>query len=181
MFEINSKVEIEILGYFFLNQNARNYINELAKILECNPANLDKKLKELEEEGVLESKREGNQKYYFLNKKYPLLKEVKKIFEVKYGLREQLRKELNKVSNIKEAYIFGSFAKGKFKNKSDIDLLLVGAHSAIDVARVLSKIQKTRQREINTINMTQKDFLQKKKKHDEFLENIFDNQVIKVI
>ena len=45
--------------------------------------------KELEEEGVLESSKRGNQKYYFLNKKYPLLKEVKKIFELKYGLREQ--------------------------------------------------------------------------------------------
>ena len=32
MFEINSKVEIEILGYFFLNQNTRNYINDNLKL-----------------------------------------------------------------------------------------------------------------------------------------------------
>lgn len=181
MFKINSKVEIEILGYFFLNQNARNYINELSKILECNPANLDKKLKELEKEGVLDCEKQGNQNYYFLNKSYPLLKEVKKIFEVKYGLREQLRKELSKLAGIEEAYIFGSFAKGRFNNESDIDLLLIGSHSSIDATKILSKIQKTRQREINTIDMTEKEFLQKKKNHDELLENIFDNQVIKVI
>ena len=78
MFNIKSKITIKVLNYYFLNPKAKKYINELAGILEIDLGNLDKKLKELKMEGILCSESAGKERYYFLNNKYPLLKEVKK-------------------------------------------------------------------------------------------------------
>ncbi len=181
MFEIKSKIEIKILGYFFLNSDAYKYINELAKILNINVANLDKKLKKLEKEGILSSERKGKEKYYFLNKKHPLLKEIKKIYNFKYGLPRILAEKLKDLNGLKEAYIFGSFAKNKIQAESDIDLLLIGTHSSLDAKRLLYKIQDELQREINIIDISPNDLRKRKQNNDEFIKNIFNNKYIKII
>ena len=148
MFKLNSKIEIAILGYFFVNENAKKYINELAKVLNVNPANLDKKLKALEKEGVLVSEISGKQKYYFLNKRYPLLKEIKKIYNSKYGLEKMLEQALIDLKNLENAYIFGSYARNQLEAESDIDLLLIGNHSSIEAKKKVAGLQDYLQREI---------------------------------
>lgn len=181
MFKLQSKTEIKALGYFFINPHAKKYINELAKILELDPANLDKKLKFLEKEGILASTIEGNQKYYFLNKKYPLLKEVKKIYKAKYGLENILAQILEDLKGLEEAYIFGSYAKGEIGQESDIDLLLIGGHSSIEAIKKIHKLQNSLQRQINIVNLSEEEFNRRKKENDEFISNIFEDKVIKII
>ena len=68
MFSINSKIINGVLRYFFINPQQKNYINELARILDFDPGNLSRKLKELEKEGILSSEFFGKQRYYFINK-----------------------------------------------------------------------------------------------------------------
>lgn len=181
MFEKKSKIDIKVLGYFFMNPKKANYIHELSKILEVNVANLDKKLKELEKEKILVSELKGKQKYYSLNKNFPLLKEYKKVFDYKYGLEIRLKSFFAKIDGIEDAYIFGSYAKGGFEEGSDIDILLVGSHSSIEVARGISKIEKDYAREINVQNYSRKEFNEKRKKKDEFLANIFNGKFIKIL
>ncbi|MBU4216467.1 nucleotidyltransferase domain-containing protein [Candidatus Parcubacteria bacterium] len=181
MFEIKSQVTVKILGYFFLNRNKQNYINELAKILEIDPGNIDKKLKELEREGILASELRGNQKYYFLNKDFSLLKEVERLYNFKYGFGKIIADAIMEVDGVKEVYIFGSYAKGGFGDESDIDLLLVGDQSAIGARKKLAKIEKQIGREINIVNLTKKELIKKKSNKDEFISNIFANKIIKIL
>lgn len=84
MLEYRSKITQKVLGYYFLNPERSHYINEFADLLSVDPGNLFRKLKELELEGILISETHGNQRYFSLNKKYPLLHEVKKIYNAKY-------------------------------------------------------------------------------------------------
>jgi len=181
MFNFNSKIANRILRYFFINPSNKGYVNELARLLEVDPGNLDRKLKEMAAEGILGSEFSGQQRYYFLNKKYPLLKEVKKIFEIKYGLTEQIAKRLKTVKGIKEAYIFGSYAKGDFKAESDIDVLIIGSHSVFSPGEALCPLQKRINREINIVDMTEKELAKRKKNKDEFIANIFASKIIKII
>ena len=169
------------MAYYFINPQAKNYVNELAGILAVDSGNLTRKLKELESEGVLVSVFSGNQKFYALNSRYPLLKELKKIFQSKYGLEETLKKRLKKLSGLKEAYLYGSFAKGGFGPESDFDLLLIGSHSTLEAQRAVVDLQNELQREINIVDLTEKDFLNRKKKKDEFIKNIFQEKIIKLI
>lgn len=181
MFDFHSKIVNKILRYFFINPRKKNYINELARILDIDPGNLSRKLQELENEGILSSEFLGKQRYYFINKKYPLLKEAKKVFELKHGLGNLIACELKKIKGIKEAYIFGSYAKGNFEAESDIDILIIGDHPVTEVTRALLLIQKKIGREINVVDLTEKEFQRRKEDQDEFIEDIFNGKVIKVL
>lgn len=39
------------------------------------------------------------------------------------------------MKNLKNAYIFGSYASGKLSEESDIDLLLIGGHDFLEVQK----------------------------------------------
>ena len=152
MISLRSKITSKILGYYFINKNESHYVNELAKILVVDPGNLFRKLKELEKEGLFFSEMRGNQRYFGLNKKYPLLSEYKNIYESKFGLPEILGVELKKVAGLQEAYIFGSYAKGDFSSDSDIDLLLVGSHDYSKISGIVAPLERRFRREINICN-----------------------------
>lgn len=181
MFNLKSKIAVNVLRYFFINQSKKNYINELARVLDTDPGNLSRKLQELEKEGILSSEFSGGQRYYFINKRYSLLKEVKKVFELKYGLGDLIADSLKKVKGIKEAYIFGSYAKGDFEAESDIDVLIIGDHAVMEATKVLLPVQEKIKREINSVDLTEKEFIKRKKDKDEFIANIFSGKVIKIL
>jgi len=181
MLNFKSKITIKILIYYFINPDRKHYINELAKIINADPGNLFRKLKELEKEGILSSEPLGNQKYFYLNKKCPFLTEYKNIFERTYGLPEVLKEKLKDLKGLKEAYIFGSYAKGSFEEGSDIDILLVGDGDYGETFKVINSLEKFFGREINVVDYSVKEFSEKKKKGDFFISNIFDSKVIKLI
>lgn len=181
MFEFRSQITIKVLRYFLLNPKRRHYVNELADLLEVDPGNLFRKLKELENEGILVSEMEGNQRYFRLNKKYPLLRELEHFFRAKYGIEEMLKQRLSKLKGLREAYIFGSFAKDSFQQESDIDLLLVGGHSSFEAKRLILPLAKEIRREINIVDFSSTEFKKKKRGGDEFLKNIFSQKKIKII
>lgn len=180
MLGFRSKITIKLLEYYFLNPEKKNYINELADILKIDPGNLFRKLKELEAEGIFISETHGNQKYFGLNKKYPLLKEIKKTFEAKYGLINLLKDKLSKLNGLKEAYIFGSYANNSLQQESDIDIFLVGSHSSLEAKRLILPLQQIYKREFNFIDLTSKELDKRKKQKDNFVQNIYSQKMIKV-
>jgi len=181
MISLRSKVAVKILNYFFINPEARHYINELAGILGLDPKNTDTKLKELERAGLLKSEFSGKQRYFYLSKEFPLLEEYKKIVLKTAGIESELKKILSKIPKIKEAYLFGSYAKGKMDEMSDIDLLVIGDHSVLALQKEINKAQKEMGREINAISFSEKEFEQKKDKNSPFVKKIFSEKHIKLI
>ncbi|PIZ71125.1 hypothetical protein COY07_05640 [Candidatus Peregrinibacteria bacterium CG_4_10_14_0_2_um_filter_43_11] len=181
MFNFRSTITVKLLSYFLLNPEEKNYLNELARLLKVDSGNLDRKIKKLEQEGVFVSEKRGNQRYYFLNKKYPLLKELKKIFEAKYSLAEKITSVLKKIKGVKEAYFFGSYATDSLREGSDIDLLIVGRHKTRDVQEKILEFQRFYKREFNIINITEDELRERKKNKDPFITHLFSNQLIKII
>lgn len=181
MLQFRSKVTRKVLEYFFLNSDQSRYINELAGILGLDAGNLYRKLKEMEREGILISDERGNQKYYSLNKRYSLLKELKRTYEAKYGFINHLKEDLNKLKGIEEAYLFGSYAAGNFQQESDIDILLVGSHSSLEAKRIILPLQKMIGREINIVDLSPKELKSRLRKKDDFIKNIFSKKTIKLL
>lgn len=181
MFELRSKTEQAIIGYFLLNPEQEHYINELATILSLDPSNTHKKLTALEAQGLVEARTQGKVKFFRLNRQYRLLPELKKMFNSRYGLTEQLKKELAQVPGIEQAYIFGSFARDKMDKDSDIDVLLIGKHSIMQAQKRISPIQNQIGREINVIDMSPAEFKQRQKRKDAFILNVLSNKNIKLV
>ena len=103
MLKIRSGLKSKILNYFFLNESAETYINELARIVSGEAKNVYRVLVELEEDGVLTSSFKGKQRYFSANKKHPLYKSYKKIFLKTVGLEAVLKERLGqRIKKIKE-------------------------------------------------------------------------------
>jgi predicted nucleotidyltransferase len=181
MINFKSQITQKLLGYFFINSHKKHYVNELARILDLDPGNMSRKLKQLENEGVLTSEFSGKQRYYSLNKKYPWLRETKKMFDASFGLKEILAKKFKTLDGLKEAYIFGSYAKGNFGSQSDIDLLLIGSHSSMEATRKILPLQNQLGREFNAIDMSREEYEKRKKEKDPFLANILSGKIIKIV
>lgn len=181
MISLKSNVTKKILNYFFINPNAKHYINEFARMLHLDPKNVDTKLKELEKEGLLKSEFWGKERYFYLSKKYPLLKEYRQIVLKTVGVERRLKKLLHEIPGVKQAYLFGSYAKDTMDVSSDIDLLVIGSHSSISLHKSINKMQLEIDREINVINLTEKEFKEKKKTSDPFIKTVFSEKNIKLL
>ena len=181
MISLKSEVTKKVLNYFFLNPQDSLYVNELSRKLMLDKRNLVKKAKELEREGILESKTRGNLKLYSINKDYPLYNEYRKIVIKTIGFEENLRSALKEIAAIKEVYIYGSYAQDKLDAHSDIDLLVVGGHSINLLQKKIVRLQTQINREINVVNMDEKEFKKRLKDKDPFIIGILKNQYIKII
>ena len=90
MISLRSQWTSKLLTYLFLHETESYYVNELARILGCDRGNLVRKLNELAKEGLLKSEFRGNQKYYSINKSFPLRKEYRAMLQKTFGLEEIL-------------------------------------------------------------------------------------------
>ena len=180
MVSFRSKISQKVLNYFMLQQGAESYVNDLARMLSLESGNLTRKLMELEKEGILKSRWQGKQRYYSLNKSFPLLKEYKNIVLKTFGLEQILKISLGKIPGIKKVLIYGSYAQGKMDSHSDIDLLVIGDHSTVELQRTVAGVQKSTQREINAVSMSLQEY-NDKKRNGPFLKSIEAKKSIKII
>ena len=179
MLTLRSKISQKVLNFFLLQEGVESYVNDLARTLHVEAGNLNRKLTALEKEGVLKSRWQGKQRYYSLNKAFPLLKEYRNIISKTIGLEQVLKNSLSKVSGIKKAVIYGSYAQNKMDSHSDIDLLVVGDHSAVALQKVIADIQRSIHRDINVISMSPAECRGRSKTL--FLRSIETKKSIKII
>jgi len=179
MINFNSKIARKVLSYFLLNPQSEMYLNEIARKFKVNRGNLSRKLTEWVKEGILIKNTKGNLSLYQVNKKYPFLREMKRIVQKSFGLEKELKQALSKVKGIKKAYIFGSYANNRLSAESDIDLFLIGSYDFLKAQEKIVELQSRFDREINTIDMTAKEF--KEKKDEELIKDIFKNKYIQII
>ena len=168
---IRSSLTKIVLGHFMLNPEAEAYVNELSRRFDLDSGNLARQLVRMEKEGILKSRWSGVQRYYSLNKDFPLLKEYKKIVLKTFGLEYTLKETLAKVPGISRAFIFGSYAANAMDASSDIDLLVMGEHSTAELNRVIAEFQKGIERPVHVVGMTTDEYEQKRKK-DPFVRAI---------
>jgi len=170
-----SRLRNKILLHFFTNTDDEMYLREMALRLKEDPGNLSKELSKLEKEGIFISQFRGKQKYFFLNKVYPLFNEIKSIIFKTIGIKGSLQNIINETSGIVSAFIYGSFATGEENASSDIDLCLVVKDSIFNEDNFISKINslgKTILREINYIYYSEDEWKKQTNENDSFIINI---------
>jgi len=170
-----SRLRNKILLHFFTNTDDEMYLREMALTLKEDPGNLSKELSKLEKEGIFISQFRGKQKYFFLNKKYPLFNELKSIIFKTIGIKGSLQNIINETSGIVSAFIYGSFATGEENASSDIDLCLIVKDSIFNENNFISKVNKlgkTISREINYVYYSDDEWKKQTNENDSFIINI---------
>jgi predicted nucleotidyltransferase len=181
MLNLRSTIRKRLLAYYFTNPRARQHVRELAQLLGVDPSNLSKELAHLEREGLFRSEVSGRQKYFELDRGYPLYNEVRGIVAKTIGVVPLLGQSLRKVPGIKEAYLFGSFARNQQIASSDIDVLVIGDPKEELLAQMAQKLERQLGREINYTVLTPNEFKQRRAGKDAFLESVWHNKRISLL
>jgi predicted nucleotidyltransferase len=181
MLDLHSKSRRRLLAYYFTNPKARHHLRDLAGRLAVDPSNLSKELRRLEDDGLFVSEVSGRQKYFSLNRKYPLYTEVRGIVEKTVGAMPLLAQSLKKVGGIEEAYLYGSFARDQQDAASDIDVLLIGSPQGDALAHAIRLLERHLGRDINYTVMARREFDARRARKDPFLEDVWRNKRVPLV
>jgi predicted nucleotidyltransferase len=181
MIDLRSKARQGLLTYYFSNPGARLHLRELATRLAIDPSNLSKELVRLEREGLFRSELSGRQKYFQLNRAYPLYNEIRGIVSKTIGASAVITESLKNIIGIEEAWLYGSFATNQQDAASDIDILLVGNPPADALAEAVRQLEHRLGREIGYTVMTRREFQSRLSRKDAFLGNVWQNKRVPLV
>lgn len=176
-----SKLRGEILKLYFAHPERKYYLREIERILKKPVAYIRRELLALEKVGLFVSEFQGKQKYFSLNKNFPLYEEFEKIIFKTIGAEGNLRDKLANIKNIEVAFIFGSFAKNVKDEMSDIDLMIIGRPDESRLISIISSYEKEINREINYHIFSPSDLEEKIKQKDTFIGSVLKNKKIFLI
>jgi len=139
-----------VLGELVRSEGTDFSINELARRVGKETKSVYNELKNLENSGVVVSKRVGNQVHFSLNTRCPIYPELKMLLIKTAGVADVLRDALQPlVDCIEVAFIYGSFARGEEVAESDVDVMVIGDVSFGDAVSALMPAQEELRREVN--------------------------------
>jgi len=176
----SSNTRVKLLTLFFTNQGKDFYLREIEKLIKENITSIRRELISLKEIGLFSEYLRGNNKYYKLNKNFPLYSELKNIIFKTTGIKGILGRTLKKIKNIKLSFIYGSYAKGVEKEKSDIDLMIIGSPNYTQTLKSLKNIEKKLNREIDFIIYNEEEFTEKME-NNYFVRTVIESPKINLI
>ena len=179
--KVLTKNKAEILRVFFTNPEQSFYMQEIGRALGKKPGVFQRTLNNFVEEGVLESERRANARYFWINKNYPLYQELKSIVFKTVGVQGSIANILIKIKGVVFAFIYGSYAKDKEHKTSDIDVMIIGDINEGDLITKLDELEGKVKREINYNLYTLEGFKFDLKKKNSFLMEIMADKKIMLI
>lgn len=176
---IHNNKDLKILQLFLSDFNRMVYGRELVKKVDLGQKNIALTLDEMEKKNILKFEFRGKQKLYFLNKKNPLIRlhliktEIERTlcFLEKYPLIKNAVVEINS-NGI--TCIFGSYTTGTQKEKSDLDIFVIGKAELPEIRKVGEKYDI----EISPKIMSRRDFVHGLRKKEPLLAEVMKNHVI---
>ena len=180
MFEqlITSRTRSKILELFLSNPESEIHLREIARRIDENVNSARRELNRLEDISLLSSRKDGNQRYFRLNRANIIYPELKRIYLKTSGLGDMIRNNLEGQGIIKFCFIFGSYASDKEKSDSDLDLFIVGDIDENILIPVISDLEKQLNRDINYILYTLDEYLSRVKRRDRFIMNVLEGEKI---
>lgn len=176
-----SKIRRDLLTLFFTNPSKRYYLRELQRMLSYSAGSIRRELLRFQQDGLFTTEKVGNLLFYQLNTRHPLFKELKSIISKTVGVEGSLRKALASIKKIKIAFIYGSFASGKQKASSDIDLMILGNPDPSCLNEKIAELEKRLEREINVTVYSWREYTTRKKAKSGFILDLIKHPKIMLV
>ncbi len=154
---ITSETRIKLLMRFFLNPSMSGYLRQLANEFGESTNGIRKELNKLTEAQILQVEQQGRNKVYRANTRHPLFNDIRNIVVKSIGIDKVASNIINKLGNVKYAFIRGDYAVGK--DSGLIDLVVVGENINLkELERVRKKTEQLIDRKINVLILNEAEF-----------------------
>jgi uncharacterized protein len=140
-----------VLGATLLHPDRSFSLQELLRLADSGRGSAQKQVDRLVESGVLqEEARRGNQRSIRANTEFTFYPELLSIARKSFAVAEPLKEALAPFAHgINTAFVFGSVAKTTDSDASDIDLIVVGEVSLLELSEALHSTEQELARPIN--------------------------------
>lgn len=153
---ITSKMRIRILMRLFLNPDQQAYLRGLADEFGASTSQVKEELQHLSESGLLQCEKNGRQMNYQANVNHPLFPELQSMVRKSLGMDQILESILQRLGNLKKAFLIDDYAQGK--DTGLIDLVLVGDIDRENLEDLVLKTEKYISRKIRTLILSESEF-----------------------
>ena len=167
----------KILRLFYENKRANLHLRDIARKTKLYPNSVTRFLNQLEKEGILTSKKDGNLKKNKIKKSEKLNNifnsfDIERLNKLPLARRRAITYFLDKLQEKPIiVLLFGSTAKETFRKDSDIDLLLI-VNKKIDVDKAKDYVDAQIGIKINCFQITYDEFLKEiKLKEDKVIQS----------
>jgi predicted nucleotidyltransferase len=135
------------------------YLRQLARRIDVALGPVQREIRQLVDAGLVTKKIVGAQTLYSANQDSPVFAEIKSLVTKTVGMHDVLYAVLAPLrKKIDLAFVYGSVARSRETERSDIDLMVVGRLDFSIVVSTLADAQKTLNREINPTVYSVKEF-----------------------
>lgn len=175
-----SRVRIRILEKYLLNPNSSFHVRGLVRELNEEINAVRRELINLEEAGILKSKKDKNMIVYTIDNSSPFISDLRTVFFKNTKLGQKIYERVKRMDGLKAVVVSESFLNGKHKSDEDIDMLFLGDTKVRDIKDVISELEKDLEKEIRATSMKQEDFEFAKKKKDAVITNLLNQDLIQI-
>jgi predicted nucleotidyltransferase len=178
---ISSKTRVKLLTLFLLSPEREYYVREIVRTTEENINAVRRELANLESFGLISGMKKGNLQYYSVNRNFFLYEDLQKILLKTEGVARVIKEKITNLETIDCMFIYGSFATGKARAKSDIDLFIVGDLDENQLIPIIHESEHAINREINYTLMQRNEMKKRKRTGDPFVKNVMLEPKIMII
>lgn len=176
------KTRLSVLWLFLGQPELEFRAREAARLVSSGQGAVSRELRALTAAGILTRRARGRQVSYQANAESPVFPELRGLLVKTAGVLDVLRGTLASLSGrIAVAFIFGSFAKGTFDGRSDLDLMVVGDVRFGEVVSALRQAQDELRRELNPTAYSVQEFKRRLAEGGHFVQSVLGEPKLYVI
>ena len=169
-----------VLAVLFGHVGESYYLRQLARMTGITLGPVQRELRQLVEAGLVTKRTLGTQTLFSANEASPIFAEMRAIVAKTVGIRDTLLAALSPLAaKIDLAFVYGSVARSREGQQSDVDLMVVGSVQFEDVVDRIAKAQQTLNREIKPTVYTANEF--KGKMRGIFLKTVLGEKKLFII
>ena len=156
------------------------YLRQLARLTNIALGPVQREIRQLVEAGLVSKKTIGTQTLYSANLDSPVFREIKGLVTKTVGMHDVVAEALSSLRDeINLAFVYGSVARSREREHSDVDVMVVGKVDFDAIVEKLRDAEKTLNREINPTVYSIREF--SKKLRGNFLKTVLAEKKLFII
>ncbi len=171
-----------VLALLYGHPDRSYYLRQLVRSAGVGLGAAQREVKRLSDAGIIRRTVSGHQVFYQANPDCPIFSELKGLMVKTTAVADVLRAALAPLAaQIRLAFVYGSIAKLAQRNRSDVDVMVVGESAFGEVVSALGAAQETLAREINPTVYSPAEFRSKLKAGHHFLTALLEGEKVFLI
>lgn len=178
---MTSRVRVKILTLLLVHPNETYYIRQISRLIAETYNNVRSELINLADLGIVLSEPKANATFYRANEKHFLYGELKRMILKTVAFGDAIAEALSELGDINVAFIYGSVAKNKETQSSDVDLLVIGNVEVDELDSVVSDIEEELCRDVNYTVFSKREWAEKVEQGQTFVNDVLSNPKVFLI